>query len=43
MANMDAGVDPVEAFAGQKVQDISPPLKAYSPHFTDAQWRELLS
>jgi hypothetical protein len=43
MANMDAGVDPIEALKGQKVEYIYPPLKLYSPHFTDSQWAELLS
>ncbi len=41
--NMSAGVDPVEALGGQRVEDVAPPLKAYSPHFTPDQWRELVS
>ncbi len=43
MANMQAGVDPVESLKGQEVEHIYPPLKAYSPHFTEDQWRELIS
>jgi len=42
LANMQAGVDPVEAFSKNKVQAIYPPLKAYSPHFSPDQWSELL-
>lgn len=41
--NMQAGVDPIDALGARKVEDISPPLKAYSPHFTLDQWRELIS
>jgi hypothetical protein len=42
LTNMQAGVDPVEAFIKNKVRAIYPPLKAYSPHFTTEQWQELL-
>jgi hypothetical protein len=41
--NMQAGVDPIEALGAQRVQDVSPPLKAYSPHFTVDQWKDLIS
>ncbi len=43
MANMQAGVDPIESLKGQTTPEIYPPLKAYSPHFTEGQWKELIS
>lgn len=43
LANMQAGVDPAEAFSKNKVESIYPPLKAYSPHFTPEEWQELIS
>jgi hypothetical protein len=42
LANMQAGVDPSEAFSKNKIHSIYPPLKAYSPHFAEDQWLELL-
>lgn len=41
--NVGGGVDPAVAYGASKVHEIYPPLKAYSPHFTDAQWKELNS
>lgn len=39
---MRSGQDPVDAAAGEsKIESIAPPLKLYSPHFSDEQWKLL--
>jgi len=43
LEQMRGGTDPVEAASASGSPEIYPPLKAYSPHFTDDQWRQLFS
>lgn len=43
LEDIQGGKDPVEAAGEQKIHSIAPPLKVYRQHFTDAEWRELIS